>query len=496
MSSHRESGILLPVASLPSCHEIGDFGPAAAGFIDFLRNARQRIWQILPLNPVGPDGSPYFAPSSFAGNQLLISPATMAEDGFITQAQCQASSSPVGLVDYAKAADLREPLLDSAVGQATVLGYREEIDAFIQQNSEWLSDYALFTVLKACHQNAPWTAWDRPFRLRDSRAIRDAEKRYADHIHRVSVIQWLFMKQWNQLRSRSAASGIEILGDLPIYPVHDSADVWAHPHLFELDGDGHPTAVAGVPPDYFSTTGQRWGNPLYRWDQHEEEGFRWWLSRIERALTLYDRLRIDHFRGLVAYWAIPSEEETAIQGRWVSAPGGRLIDAIRQTFPGADLIAEDLGVIDEPVRALMQRGDIPGMRVLLFAFSGGADNPHLPHNHPRSAYVYTGTHDNPPVRGWYLDDSTRQECSCLNRYLGREITSDSVSDALVRIAYSSVARHAIIPIQDLLGLGSGARINRPGTTAGNWRWRLAADWPKDEIAATLRYHSETFGRIS
>lgn len=494
MTGSRESGILCPVSSLPSDHGIGDFGPAAVEFIDFLAQARQRIWQILPLNPAGADGSPYYADSSFAGNRLLISPDLLAEDGLITKAECQAARQPIGPVQYARAGAIRDKLMDSVVKRLPAAGFRDDLETFIQEESGWLFDYALFRVLKEDHGNAPWTAWDPALRDRDPDALSGAASRNAARIHTIWVEQWLFMRQWEALRSHASSHGIELFGDLPIYTSHDSADVWAHPHLFELNARGLPSEVAGVPPDYFSSTGQRWGNPLYRWDQHEEEGFTWWLSRIGRALSLYDRLRIDHFRGLAAFWAIPAAYRTARKGRWVEGPGEILLSAIDRHFPDACLVAEDLGVIDDSVTDLMQKAGIPGMRVLQFAFSGDAENPHLPHNHPQNAYIYTGTHDNPPARGWFLDDATRRERTCLRRYLGREVSADDIADVLLRMAFSSVARHAVVPVWDLLNCGSEARMNRPGTEAGNWRWRLPAGWCTIGITSSLCQATETYGR--
>ncbi len=495
MNSRRMGGVLLPVSALPSSHGIGDFGPAATGFIELLGSARQGIWQVLPLHPVGPDGSPYYAHSSFAGNPLLISPAALAESGLLTREECRQAELPIDQVRYSEAGDVRKLLFGRVVERVLKEGFREEIDDFSAQNKEWLPDYALFCILKERHNGLPWTLWDRLFRIRDRQALREAEERYVAKIREIEVIQWLFARQWEALRSHARAGGIRIIGDMPIYPTHDSADVWAHQHLFCLDADGNPTVVAGVPPDYFSRTGQRWGNPLYRWEEHQQEGFSWWLSRMGRALSLYDLVRIDHFRGLSAYWAIPNEYRTAVQGRWLPAPGDALIDAIRKRYGADTLIAEDLGVIDQPVRALMERAKIPGMRVLQFAFGGDTDNPHLPFNHPENAVAYTGTHDNPPVKGWFVDDATMAERSYLNRYAGRDIGKDEVSDLFIRLAFSSVARYAIIPIQDLLNLGSEARMNRPGTEKGNWLWRLHKDWPAEEAAIRLRQYTETYGRL-
>lgn len=494
MNGIRESGILLPITALPSSHGIGDLGPAATRFIDLLGEARQKVWQILPIHPFGLSGSPYFSDSSFAGSWQLISPEVLATDDLISQSRCMTSQMPPGPVNYIEATALRRDLLRGAIDRVFELGYRKEVAAFTEEHTDWLPDYALFSVLKARYPGTPWNGWEHGLRIRDTQAIREAEKRYTGHIERVCAVQWLFMRQWEALRSHARSLNVEILGDLPFYITHDSADVWAHPHLFKLDIDGEPTEIAGVPPDYFSSTGQLWGNPLYRWEEHEEDGFVWWLSRMERALSIYDRVRIDHFRGLSAYWAVPVGKKTAEEGCWMPAPGAAFIRALRRRFPYARLVAEDLGEIDPSVRTLMKMGDIPGMRVLLFAFSGDGENIHLPYNHPPDAYVYTGTHDNPPVRGWFLDDATKGECEYLTRYLGREVNADDVSDLLIRLAFSSVADHVITPLQDLIGLGSEARINRPGTTGGNWRWRLSKDWPSVEVISRLRLYTETYGR--
>lgn len=495
MNSIRRSGVLLPVSALPSSHGIGDFGPAATSFIDHLSCARQEIWQVLPLHPVGDNGSPYYANSSFAGNPLLISLTSLVDWGLITGEECRSAELPSDQVSYGEAGRIRGLLLGRAVERVLKEGYRGEVDEFAALNREWLTDYALFSILKEHHNEAPWTRWDRTYRIRDRPSLREVEERNRDKIRRIEVIQWIFARQWEALRSHARSRGIRILGDMPIYPTHDSADVWAHPNLFCLNADGNPTYVAGVPPDYFSRTGQQWGNPLYRWEEHQEEGFSWWLSRMGRALSLYDLVRIDHFRGLSAYWAIPNEHRTAGKGRWMPAPGEALIDAIRKRYGGDKLIAEDLGLIDQPVRNLMEGAAIPGMRVLLFAFGGDTDNPHLPFNHPENAVVYTGTHDNPPVKGWFMDDATSGERSYLNQYAGRNIGVGEVSDFFMRLAFSSVARYAVIPIQDLLNLGSEARMNRPGTQTGNWLWRLQTDWPADETMIRLRQYTETYGRV-
>ncbi|MEP0546219.1 MAG: 4-alpha-glucanotransferase [Rhodothermales bacterium] len=492
----RSSGLLLHVTSLPSPFGIGDFGPGAVRFIDTLAEAGQTVWQVLPLTPVGHGHSPYASPSTFAGNPLLISPERLADAGWLEPDELEdAPDFPTDHVDFDRVIPFKAALLRRAFERARQVGFSADYRAFCAREAHWLDDYALFTALKAHHDDVAWTDWPAPLARRNADALDAARAEHADAIEQHRFAQFVFAEQWEALRAHARERGVQVFGDLPIYVAHDSADVWASPHLFHLDPDGLPTAVAGVPPDYFSATGQRWGNPLYRWDRMRAHGYAWWTARLARALALVDLVRLDHFRGFEAFWAIPADEKTAVNGQWVDGPGADLFRAFeREIGTPLPLVAEDLGLITPSVRALMAEFDLPGMVVLQFAF-GDPESEYLPHHYQRALAGYTGTHDNDTVVGWWdgLADADR---AFARRYLGLDWSSEPIHWAAVRAVMASVVERAVFPVQDVLGLGGEARMNVPGREDGNWAWRFAWDAVDDETITRLRDLTETYGRAS
>ncbi|MDT8358131.1 MAG: 4-alpha-glucanotransferase, partial [Methanomicrobiaceae archaeon] len=485
--------------SLPSAYGIGDFGPSAYRFIDFLARSGQQYWQILPLTPTDPvfGHSPYHSSSAFAISTLLISPELLVADGFCTERDLPPPSpGPSGRVDYASAEPLKREVLDAAFRRFSAHPEEDgEYSRFCREQACWLDDHALFVALKEASGGKRWSRWPPALRDRDPEALEAARRDLAGRIEKARVLQYIAACQWSALHAYCNHRSVRIIGDLPIYITHDSADVWAHPELFQLDEEREPSVVAGVPPDYFSSTGQRWGNPVFRWEVMEEQEFSWWKQRISHGLSLFDLLRIDHFRGFVAYWEIPAGEKTAMHGRWVPAPADTFFRELQEAFPDLPLIAEDLGTITDDVRALMNRLGFPGMKVLQFAFGEDiATNPYIPHNITQNSVVYTGTHDNNTTRGWFVHEITDQDRDRLFRYLGREVSEQEVAWAMVRLAIGSVARVAVIPLQDLLGLGAEARINTPGTGSGNWAWQLLPGDLSDDLSLRLSGITKLFGR--
>jgi 4-alpha-glucanotransferase len=474
----RAAGVLLHVTSLPGQYGIGDLGPEAHAWVDLLSRAKQSHWQILPLNPPGEGHSPYQAFSAFAGNPAVISPAALYRDGLLTRAELrECERPPKDRVDFAAAegkwALLARAMQRMAGEKRAHLRIRAAVEQFCDANAEWLEDYALFMAIKD-HRIGPWQAWPKSLVLRKAAALADAKRELANNVALHRFAQFVFFRQLDALRAHARSRGVRIIGDLPIFISGDSADVWARPELFHLDRHRRPRVVAGVPPDLFSKTGQRWGTPLYDWRAMRREGYRWWVRRAQAALEQADVVRLDHFRGFAAYWEIPAHRPTAQYGRWVKGPGRDLFEALRAELRALPFIAEDLGVITPDVEALRDELGLPGMRVLQFAFGGSDDgsNPHLPHNHPRNAVAYTGTHDNDTSSGWY-SKLRRAERARAQEYAGAR-DGDSVAWALTRLAWSSVAGLAIAPVQDVLGLGSPARMNVPGKSKGNWGWRMDA----------------------
>ncbi len=488
------------ISSLPAAYGVGDLGPAARAFAGFLERAGQTLWQILPLNPTDPayGNSPYHSVSSFAFNPVLVSPEAMHEDGLIDGGDLPSKEALVqAKADYVQAAGIRRRLFSLAHRRFRQRGGSEDYEAFCRLHAHWVDDFALFVALKGRYQGRPWTAWPEKLRDRDPSALEEARSILAEELDRARFVQYLFDRQWRALRSHCGERGLAMVGDMPIYVVLDSVDVWVSPHLFKLDERKQPAAVAGVPPDYFSETGQLWGNPVYRWDRLEEDGYDWWIRRIRHNLTLYDWIRVDHFRGFVGFWEIPAGEKTAINGRWVQAPAGDFFEKVLQEIPGASILAEDLGVITDDVREVMDRFAFQGMKVLIFAF--GPDlptNPYAPHNHVKHCWVYTGTHDNNTVRGWFEKEATDADRARLRAYVGHPVEAGSVHRDMMRLALASVSDKAILSMPDVLGLDGAHRMNRPATRNGNWEWRMAPDAAGDDLARRLRAMTETYGRTS
>ncbi|MDE2857827.1 MAG: 4-alpha-glucanotransferase [Chloroflexota bacterium] len=469
----RSSGILLHPSSLPGNYGIGDLGASAYRFVDWLEAQGQSIWQVLPLGPTSYGDSPYQTLSAFAGNPNLISLDKLVEDGLLEKGDlADVPPFPREQVDFGWIIPYHNQKL--ALAQHHFVGgaspqLRNDYEEFVNENSAWLDDFALFAALKRQHKLRPWIEWESALLRRDERALADAKKSCAGQISLERFRQWLFYRQWSALKAYANSRGLQLIGDLPIFVAHDSADVWANQREYFLDGRGNPTVVAGVPPDYYSPTGQRWGNPLYRWEVMAAEGYQWWIHRIETLLRLVDFIRVDHFRGFEAYWEIPSSEATAVKGKWTAGPGASFFQALESNLGDLPIIAEDLGVITPGVEKLRDDFGLPGMKVLQFAFSDPA-NPFLPHNHPRNCIVYTGTHDNNTTRGWWaseLDDNTR---SFVKEYLGHDV--HDIVWTLARVGMRSPAQAFIMPMQDLLGLAADARMNTPGKEAGNWTWRF------------------------
>lgn len=499
-SRPRASGVLLHVTSLPSAYGIGDMGSAAREFVDFLHASGQRWWQILPLNPTATvmGNSPYSSPSLFAGNPLLISPEALAAEGWLRLADLGGPAPDGGdRVDFMAVQAHREALLALAFERArSRLGAHQGFARFVATHGPaWLDDYACFTVLKAREGGAPWTAWPEPLRRREPVALAALRRDEASALDAVRFTQYLFFSQWAALRRHCAARGVGIIGDLPFYPCLDSADVWAHPHCFQLDPELRPTVVAGVPPDYFSATGQLWGNPVYDWDAQARDGYAWWLSRLGHNLAWADLVRLDHFRALAAYWVVPPHEATAQGGWWVPGPGAGFLRAARARFPELPLLAEDLGLITDDVIALREDFGLPGMRVLQFGLGPDAgESTNALHNHCRASVVYTGTHDNNTSLGWFLDELGEAGRAALADYLGHMPARGDVAWAMVRLALMSPAHLAVLPAQDLLGLDSRARMNTPSVPSGNWAWRLGASDLTPALAQRLRHLCRLYGR--
>ncbi len=506
MKFKRCSGILLHPTCLPGAYGIGDFGTAAYRWVDFLEGAGCRLWQVLPLGPTGYGDSPYQCFSAFAGNPYLISPESLLDEGLIQPDDLgNKPDFPAGHVNYGELIPWKLDLLHKSFqhfsagepdGRPPAFGpLHKAFDLFCSEQAAWLDDYALFMAIKEAHGGGSWEGWPGALRRREEAATADFRNRNAPAIGRYKFYQFIFFRQWDALHAYARQKGVEIIGDLPIFVAFDSADVWAHPELFFLDAERKPTVVAGVPPDYFSPTGQLWGNPLYNWEVHKQTGYAWWLERIHSVLKLVDILRIDHFRGFAANWEIPAGNPTAETGRWATGPGADLFTAV-QTSRGNDpvgsaadlpIIAEDLGVITPDVVTLREQFGLPGMKILQFAFSA-PDNPFLPHRYPRNCAVYTGTHDNDTTRGWYLS-APEGEKNFARRYLGiskTEATESSFAWSLIRAAWASVAVFALAPMQDFLDLGTEARMNYPSRLGGNWEWRLEADALSDELREKIK----------
>jgi len=506
MADGRASGILLHPTSLPGDFGIGDLGRHAFAFVDFLNRTKQTYWQILPLGPTGYGDSPYQCFSAFAGNTLLISPELLVDDGFLTTEQItDRPGFQPHKVDYGAVHEWKNrilPLAFEGLHHITSADLRDNFETFIRDNESWLDDYALYRAIKASQGQKAWYEWDEPLRRRDTTALDHAAERLFSAVLAEKFYQFLFFRQWNAVKEYANRHGVRIVGDVPIFIALDSADVWRHQNLFKLNADGSPKVVAGVPPDYFSQTGQLWGNPIYDWDAMRRDGFRWWIDRVRSMLQTVDVVRIDHFRGFAAAWEVPGGDKTAENGQWVDVPGKELFDALKNSLGHLPFWAEDLGVITPDVEELRDGFGFPGMRILQFAFGGDPRNHDLPHNYINNCVAYTGTHDNDTTVGWWHSQagagSTRdageigREHDFCMRYLdtdGTEIHWD-----FVRAVWSSVANTAVAPLQDLLGLGTEARMNLPASTSGNWHWRFHEEAITPDIEVRLRELTEVFGR--
>lgn len=489
MENKRSSGILLHPTSLPGNYGIGDLGQAAFEFVDFLVNAGQTLWQVMPLGPTGYGDSPYQCFSAMAGNPYLISLTALKRDGYLSEDDLQDSPDfPRHQVDYGPVIEYKMAKLHTAYQNYKSNGNgdaKKAVAAFAEKHQVWLEDYALFMAIKQAHEGAEWLKWDEDIRLGKPAAKKAWRKKLADSVDAHIFFQYLFFQQWTTVREYANEKGIRIIGDIPIFVALDSADVWSNRDLFFLDESGNPTFVAGVPPDYFSATGQLWGNPLYDWHKMEKNNFAWWIERIKMTMEMFDILRLDHFRGFEAYWRVPADEDTAMNGKWVKGPDAKLFKAIRDALGDVPIIAEDLGVITDKVRALRDKFDFPGMKVLQFAFGDDPENLDLPHMFDTpNCVVYTGTHDNNTTKGWYEDTSTAAERDKVRRYLG--VDGYDISWDMIRLALMSIAEMAIIPMQDLLSLGTHARMNFPSKSEGNWAWRVLPHELADHVSNRLK----------
>lgn len=506
MNFPRASGILLHPTSLPGEFGIGDLGPQAYSFINFLEGAGQTYWQILPLGPTGYGDSPYQCFSAFAGSTLLVSPEALVEDGFLTHGQiADRPKFPDGKVDFGGAYEWKNEILSLAfegLQHFTNVGLRGKFGTFVQENNWWLDDYSLYRAVKASQDQRPWYEWPTPLKLRDKAALAAISEDLFEEILAQKFYQFLFFRQWSLLKEYANKHRIKIIGDIPIFVALDSTDVWCNQDKFKLNPDGTPRVVAGVPPDYFSVTGQLWGNPIYDWDAMRKDNFHWWIARVAFTLRTVDVVRVDHFRGFAAAWEVPGADKTAENGRWVDVPGKELFATLRQHLGPLPVIAEDLGVITPDVEELRDGYGFPGMKILQFAFGGDAKNHDLPHNYIRNCVAYTGTHDNDTTVGWWLSQAgkgstrdaaeiSREHNFCL-KYLN--IDGTDIQWDFIRAVWASVAHTAIAPLQDVLGVGTEGRMNLPATTAGNWLWRYTEGGLTEEIIERLKELTEVYGR--
>ena len=494
MNLTRCSGVLLHPTSLPSSWGVGDLGPSAYRLVDFLHDGRQKFWEILPLTPVAEHGSPYSPHSLFAGNLLLLSPEILVREGYLDVLPATLRfMDDARTVNFKAAIEFKNQLVERAFqfsyGRVKNQG---DFDRFRAEQSSWLEDFALYDAITR-ELGRPWYEWPEGLRRREKSAIDGKKSQLSLQVERAVFSQFLFEEQWSDLLRYARSRGLRVLGDVPFYVLGDSADVWAHRAFFKVDREGRPSFVGGVPPDYFSKTGQRWGNPVYDWGALERTGYEWWSDRVRRSLALTDQLRLDHFRGYVAYWEIPAEEPTAVKGSWVPLPGS-FLESLRRTFPTMPFVAEDLGEITQDVKEAMKVLGLPGMRVLQFGFDGSPDNPHFPPNHAKSSLVYTGTHDTNTIRGWFVGEADSKAKAELVKFLGHEPTAASVSSDFVNVAMESVADVSIIPLQDILGLGSEARMNNPATSSGNWGWRAVPSEFNERVFDALGEKTAASGR--
>ena len=500
MKFPRCSGILLHFTSLPGRFGIGDFGPCAYEFADFLHAAGQKLWQVLPLNPTGYADSPYQCFSAFAGNPMLLSLERLRDQGLLHESDlARAPKFPDGSIDYGPVIEFKMSALRRAAENFFANAShsdRPAFDQFCANSRAWLDDYALFMACKDAHAGVMWTLWDPPIRQRTPQALGEWSAKLATEIRAYKFWQFQFFQQWEKLKSYCQQRNIRLMGDVPIYVAHDSADVWSHPELFYLDEMGRPTVVSGVPPDYFSATGQLWGNPIYRWDLLAADGYQWWIDRFRASLSLFDMVRLDHFRGVESYWEVPGAEKTAVNGRWVQGPGENFLSALQNAFGPLPIVAENLGVITPSVENLRHQFGLPGMSLLQFAFGNDPQGPSFrPHSYSRDLAAYTGGHDNDTTIGWWnssgAGDSTRspedvrKEHDFARAYLNFQDDSE-INWVMIRAVLASVANVAVVPMQDVLGLGTEARMNLPGTVSGNWKWRYRPGALTADLSTRLR----------
>jgi 4-alpha-glucanotransferase len=496
MKFTRSSGIILHPTSLPGPDGVGDLGPEAYSWVNFLKECGCALWQVLPLGPTGYGDSPYQCFSAFAGNPYLVSPALLLEDDLLSgEDLSDRPDFPEDHVDYGEVIHWKLTLLDRAYHHFKTSASKElatEMAQFQAAEAHWLDDFALFMAIKESQGMNSWEYWPKPLRRRDPKALEEFKKANPDSVESHAFRQFLFFRQWNKLHSYTSQQGISIIGDIPIFVAFDSADVWANPDMFFMDKEAKPTFVAGVPPDYFSPTGQLWGNPIYKWEWHEKTGFAWWIERIRSTLKLVDFLRLDHFRGFAGYWEIPAGMETAEVGRWAPGPGIKLFEAIRTALGGLPIIAEDLGEITPDVIELRDSLGLPGMKILQFAFQTDPNDPFLPHNYPRNCVAYTGTHDNDTSVGWYQSAPAKEQDLC-RRYLAR--SGDDIAWDMIRAVWSSTAAFTLAPMQDFLSLDTSGRMNMPGRPGGNWTWRVNPDDLSPELTERIAENNYLYSRV-
>lgn len=497
MEEHmRASGILLPVSSLPSKYGIGTFSKEAYKFVDSLKAAGQKYWQILPLGPTGYGDSPYQSFSTFAGNPYYIDLEELIEKGYITKKECDACDFGDNdrYIDYEKLYHSRFKILKKAYLSSNI-AESDDFKKYVKKNEFWLNDYALYMAIKNYFKGISWIEWEEDIRLRKPEAMKEYSGKLQEEVEFYQFLQYEFKNQWKRLKKYANKKGIKIIGDIPIYVAFDSADCWANTKLFQFDKNNMPSGVAGCPPDAFSETGQLWGNPLYDWKYHEKTNFKWWVKRIKYCFKLYDVVRVDHFRGFDEYYAIPYGAETAMNGKWEQGPGYKLFETLNQKLGKMDIIAEDLGFLTDSVRALLKKTGYPGMKVLQFAFDSREESDYLPHNYNKNCIVYTGTHDNSTLLGWYKDISKADKQFSIN-YVNNGLSKpDEIPWDFIRLAMASVAKICIVPLQDYIGLGSEARINTPSTLGNNWMWRLKKEEFTNSIAKKIYKMTKLYGRL-
>lgn len=487
----RKAGILLHPTSLPGNYGVGTLGKECRRFIDFLEKSKQKLWQVFPLGPTGYGDSPYQCFSAFAGNPYLIDLENLVDLGLLTNEDIKVCyDEDNNYVDYGKLYNVKNPLLEKAYEKSSLV--LDEFNKFKEENASWLNNYTLFISIKNHFNGASWDTWDNDIKFREEKAIEKYEKLLSKEIDTQKFIQFLFFKQWNEIKKYANSKNIQIIGDIPIFVAFDSADAWANTDIFLFDHELKPCSVAGVPPDYFSATGQLWGNPLYNWDKMRTTGYKWWVDRIKANLSICDIIRIDHFRGFESYWEIPFGQTTAINGKWVKGPGIDFFNKLKEIFGNLNIIAEDLGILTDDVVKLKEDAGLPGMKILQFAFDNDPNNDYLPHMYEENCVVYTGTHDNDTTQGWYnsLSYSDRDQ---VKRYLNNYDDAGVVWN-LIRLAHSSIAKYSIIPMQDYLCLDSSARINTPGVSSGNWMFRIKDNALSDELANSIAQVTEHYGR--